>query len=210
MHLQRPPFDPHGLDAFVALVGAEAWSRRMAELARLANTGPRVAQATRHRHALELAIERLRGTLARPPSPAEQLAARFASDILALDRTLPVRGNSRLHQALTNATTGDGTLVPLFHLLRTASLQRARGFTVQFAGLADGRPFDLLIANGAHAAEVACDVVSAEAGRLLHRSAWARLADTLDPHLRTWLATHPGQHLLKLTLPAGLDRTTIT
>ena len=205
MHLQRPPFDPHVLDTFVALVGAETWARRMAELARSAASGPRVGQIARRRHGLELALERLRGSLARPPSAAEQHAARFAADVVALERELPARGKARLQRALASATAGDRTLVPLFHLLRTAALQRARGFRVQFAALADGRAFDLLIANGPHTAEVACDVVSAEAGRLIHRSAWAQLADDVEPELHGWLAKHPGLHLLKLTLPRGLD-----
>ena len=98
---------------------------------------------------------------------------------------------------------GEATLVPLFHLLRTAVLQRARGFEVRFAGL-EGECFDLLIARDGAAAEIACDVVSAEEGRDVHRGAWVRLVDQVDPDLQTWLAAHPGRYLLKLTLPQGL------
>jgi hypothetical protein len=110
-----------------------------------------------------------------------------------------------LRARLRLALRGDGTLVPLFHLLRTAALQRARGFDVTFPGLAEGAPYDLLIARGTLEAEIACDVVSAEDGRLVHRSAWTRLADSLDPELSNWLSANPGRYLLKMTLPAGLN-----
>jgi hypothetical protein len=38
----------------------------------------------------------------------------------------------------------------------------------------------------------------------VHRGAWVRLMDRVDPDLQTWLANHPGRYLLKLTLPQGL------
>jgi hypothetical protein len=38
----------------------------------------------------------------------------------------------------------------------------------------------------------------------VHRGAWFRLADRVDPDLQTWLAAHPGRYLLKMTLPGGL------
>jgi hypothetical protein len=72
------------------------------------------------------------------------------------------------------------------------------------AGLEDNAPFDLLLHRDQQEAEVICDVVSAEEGRGVHRSAWFRLADRVDPDLQTWLESHPGRYLLKLTLPQGL------
>ena len=83
-------------------------------------------------------------------------------------------------------------------------LQRSRGFTVAFTGLEDGTPHDLLLRRDEIEAEVACDVVTAEDGRGVHRGAWFRLADRIDPDLQTWLAAHPGRYLLKMTLPHGL------
>jgi hypothetical protein len=126
---------------------------------------------------LELAIDRLRGPLIRPPSPAERHAAQLAAAAVALSRELGKQGAKRLHDVLVLALSGHGTLVPVFHMLRTAALQRSRGFQVRFAGLENGAPYDLLLSRGSHEAEVACDVVSAEDGRLVHRSAWFRLAD---------------------------------
>ncbi len=102
------------------------------------------------------------------------------------------------------ALEGDGTLVPAFHLLRTAALQRTRGFDVAFACFEADAPFDLLLARSGVEAEVACDIVSADAGRDLHRGAWFQLADRIDPDLQTWLAAHPGRYILKMTLPQGL------
>ena len=94
MQPQPPPYDPPALDAFVALTGARLWTARMAELGRSAASGPRAGQAIRQRHALELAIERLRGTLTRPPSVAELHAARLAGDAVRL-----ARGTERARQA---------------------------------------------------------------------------------------------------------------
>ncbi len=205
MQPQPPPFDPRALDAFVALVGARAWSDRMEEIAHSARFGPRTGQAIRQRHALELAIQRLRGAMMRPATTSELHAARLAANAVALARRLGARARTRLHERLLAATAGDGTLIPLFHMLRTAALQRSRGFGVHFAGLEDDAPYDLLLTRQCLAAEVACEVVSAEAGRLVQRSAWSRLVDRIDAELRAWLAAHPGRYLLKMTLPRGLQ-----
>ena len=39
----------------------------------------------------------------------------------------------------------------------------------------------------------------------MHRGAWSRLADRVDADLRAWLGANPGRHLLKMTLPQGLQ-----
>jgi hypothetical protein len=206
MQPQPPPYDPRTLEAFVALAGERLWSARIAEIGRRAASGRHVGLAARRRHALELAIERLRGTLSRPASTAELHAARLAGDAVALIRVLGPPGRKRLRERLRAALTGGGTLVPLFHVLRTAALQGARGFRVTFSGLENGAPYDLLIARGSLQAEIACDVVSAEEGRLVHRGAWSHLADRVDADVRTWLSAYPGRYLLKMTLPLGLER----
>jgi hypothetical protein len=54
-------------------------------------------------------------------------------------------------------------------------------------------------------AEVACETVSAEEGRPVHRGDWCALVDRVHPELQTWLAAHPGRYLLKMTLPEGLS-----
>ena len=186
------------------------WTARMAEIGRRAVSGPRAGQAVRQRHALELAIERLRGTLTRPPSTAELHAARLAGDAVALSEALArAAARWRLRERLRTALAGDGTLVPLFHMLRTAALQASRGFTVAFPGLEDAAPYDLLIARGKLEAEIACEVVSAEEGRLVQRGAWSHLADRVDADLRAWLSAYPGRYLLKMTLPQGLESSTL-
>jgi hypothetical protein len=205
MQPQLPPYQPRALDAFVALAGADTWAARLDEIGRRAATGPRAGQTIRQRHALELAIERLRGPLTRPPSRAELYAALLASDAVVLASTLRSRGRDRLIAKLRTALSGAGTLVPMFHMLRTAALQSGRGFSVVFAGLEDAAPYDLLIARGALEAEIACEVVSAEEGRLVQRDVWSHLADRADADLRAWLAAHPGRYLLKMTLPQGLE-----
>jgi hypothetical protein len=191
-------------DAFVALAGAQAWATRLAEIARQASSSSRAGQAIRQRHAIELTIERLCCPAGKPAAPAEQRLACLAGEIVALDRQLSPAGRDRLAAALHAGLTGDATLVPVFHLMRTAALQRQRGFTVHFAGLQNDAPFDLLLSRDGAEAELACDTISAEEGRDVQRRAWFRLADRIDPDLRTWLAAHPGRYLLRLTLPFGL------
>jgi hypothetical protein len=192
------------LEDFVSWVGPSAWAARLADIRERAASGPRSGQAVRQRHAVELAIERLRTPLRRPPSPAELLLRDIVAETVSQARALTPSGQVRMHAALTAGMRGEATLVPLFHLMRTAGLQRSRGFTVGFAGLEDGAPFDLLLRRDQSEAEVACEVLSAEDGRGVHRGAWFRLADRVDPDLQTWLAAHPGRYLLKMTLPRGL------
>jgi hypothetical protein len=206
---QPPPYDPKALDAFVALGGARLWAARMTEIGLRAATGPRAGQAVRLRHGLELAIDRLRGALTRPPSTAELHAARLATDAAALSDALPPAGRNRLRQQLRCALSDDNTLVPLFHVLQTAALQASRGFSVAFPGLEYAAPYDLLITGGQQEAEIACDVVSAEDGRLVRRKAWSQLADRLEDYLQVWLVANPGRHLLKMTLPQGLDHASL-
>jgi hypothetical protein len=205
MQPRPPPFDRRGLDAFVALAGAMTWSARIREIHRLAASGPRAGLATRQRHAVELAIERLRGPMARPASTPELHAARLASEAAALATRLTPHGRTRLRERLRAGLGGEGTLMSLFHLLRTAVLQRERGFQVGFAGFEQDASYDLLLVSGMVEAEIVCDIVSAEEGRLVHRGAWFRLADRMDAYLRAWLARHPGHYLLKMTLPLGLQ-----
>jgi hypothetical protein len=123
---------------------------------------------------------------------------------VALHRELSPSGRFRLVESLATALHGDGTLVPLFHLLRTAELQRSRGFRIEFAGLEDGAEWDLVIRRDTLEAEIACGVVSAEDGRLVPRHAWVHLTDRVEVDVLTWLGANPGRHLLTMTLPRGI------
>jgi hypothetical protein len=192
------------LDPFLSLVGIRRWLTRLTEIRDLAASGPRAGQAIRQRHGVELTLEKRRRQPSAKPSPADLLLGRIAADIADVMAALTPRGRDRLVERLQLGLSGQNTLIPLFHLIRTATLQRSRGFTVTFPGLEDGTPHDLLLRRDDVEAEVACDVMTAEDGRLVHRGAWFRLADRIDPDLQTWLAAHPGRYLLKMTLPLGL------
>jgi hypothetical protein len=198
--------DPTSLEAFVEGFGVRAWQERLAELGAAASCPTRIGRATLQRHAIELTIERWRkaGRAHRTPSLAERRIAALAADASRLFESLSAPGRMRLRAVLQVATLSANTLVPVFHLLRTAALQRNRGFEVAFTGLEDETNFDLLLSRDGHEAEVVCDVVSAEDGRGVHRRAWSCLCDRIDPELQIWLANHPGRYLLKLTLPQGL------
>ena len=193
------------IDAFVAAVGKDVWRARLGVLQAGAGAQTHAGRQCLQRHCIELTLERLRvRPLARPASAAERCIAGYAADAVArLDLVAP-RGRDGLLATYRAGLAGNETLVGPFHLLRTAGLQAARGYEVQFAGLEDGAPFDLLIANETAEAEVACDVISAEDGRGVHRGAWFDLVDRVDPELQTWLRAHPGRYLLKMTLPQGL------
>jgi hypothetical protein len=201
--LLTPPHAPV-LDPFVSLVGAKRWRERLAEIRDLAAAGPRASQAIRQRHVLELSLEKLRRQPGAQPSATEALLGGIACEIASIAADLTARGRDRLVEQLRTGLSGPGTLIPVFHLIRSAMLQRSRGFAVRFTGLEDETPHDLLLSRDEIEAEVACDVVTAEEGRGVHRGAWFRLADRIDPDLQTWLAAHPGRYLLKMTLPGGL------
>jgi hypothetical protein len=192
------------LEPFVALVGKKRWHERLGEIRDLAAAGPRASQAIRQRHVLELSVEKLRRQPDARASTTERLLGLIAHEIPPIAAELTPRGRDRLIDQLQLGLTGQNTLVPVFHLIRSALLQRSRGFSVTFPGLEQDAPHDLLLTRDEIEAEVACDVVTAEEGRGVHRGAWFRLADRIDSDLQTWLAAHPGRYLLKMTLPGGL------
>lgn len=202
-----PSCDPDpGSSAFLRLVGDRAWSTRMATLAQRAQSGTLSGRAAQQRHALEFALARAAGPeAAAKASPAERHILALAQDAVRLARSLPPGPRARLRARLAEGLTGNATLIPLWHLLRSAARYRAHGFTVEFAGLAEEAPFDLRITRAGTVAEVACETVSAEEGRPVHRGDWYTLVDRVHPELQTWLAAHPGRYLLKVTLPEGLS-----
>lgn len=196
--------DSSSLNSFVALVGMKRWRQRLTEIRDLAASGQRAGQAIRQRHAVELSLEKLHRDPGATPSVTETLLGRIAAEIPQVAEELTLYGKSRLVEQLQLCLSGQNTLVPLFHLVRTAMLQRSRGFSVAYSGLSEQTPYDLLLRRDEIEAEVACDVVTAEEGRGVHRGAWFRLADRIDLDLQTWLNAHPGRYLLKMTLPQGL------
>ena len=197
------------LEAFIDLVGREAWQSRIDAIVQSQPAGGRRTHCGRdviRRHAIEIAIQRQRRPSDRPaPAPDRRVAA-LAVDAIRLHRTLDAPARQRFEARLADAMQDGQSLTELFHLLRTAWLHRSRGFEVAFAGFANGAPFDLLLTRDGSRAEVACEVVSAESGRGVHQGAWFQLADMVDPDLQAWLSSHPGRYLLKMTLPRGLRR----
>ena len=199
------PIDRAALDAFVDGFGPRLWAERIAALRQATSLPTRQGRAAQQRHVIELTIEACRKPgRNRAPSVGERRIASLAADASRLFDDLPECGRDGLRDRLQAAAEGDSTLISVFHLLRTAALQRARGFEVEFSGLQGQAGFDLLIQRDGQEAEIACDVVSAEGGRGVHRGAWSNLCDRVDPELQVWLASHPGRYLLKMTLPQGL------
>ena len=195
------------LRLLIAAIGKTAWDARLAEI-RLGCLPGHAGRALARLHTLELTIDRLLRTGAESNTPAEIEIIALAEDLARLADALPPSGLAQLRARFADALIGTNTLIPLFHLVRCARLQRSRGFNVHFAGLVDGARFDLLLERDGAEAEMLCNVVSAEEGRDLHRGAWSHLVDRVDPVLQDWLATHPGRYLLKMTLPRGLKTDT--
>ena len=195
------------LRALVAAIGKPAWDARLAEIRQGCQPG-HAGRALARLHALELTMDRLLRAGATSPTPAETEVIALAGDLAGLNAALPPAGRAELQSRFAMALDGANTLIPLFHLVRCARLQRNRGFNVHFAALEDGASFDILLERDGMEAEMLCDVVSAEDGRDLHRGAWWNLVDRVDPHLQDWLASHPGRYLLKMTLPRGLKAST--
>ncbi|MDO9710110.1 hypothetical protein [Paracraurococcus lichenis] len=205
MSAADPHPEPPSLDAFVALCGEDQWQSRLADLGLRARPGSLSGRAAQQRHALELALSRLsEGKALARANPAERRLCALARDAVALAESLPQAARTRLQDRLIAGLTGEATLIPLFHLFRTASLLRGRGFAVRFDGLAEEAPYDLLVERGGATAEVVCETVSAEEGRPVPRGDWWALVDAINPDLQTWLAAHPGRYLLKMTLPEGI------
>ena len=193
------------IDEFIALCGARLWRQRVAELRTRATQTTRLGRQVQQVHSIELMIDRLRGNAGdRPRVAAETLILGYVAEAVALAGQMAADGRARLQTALGTALADENSLIPLMHLVRTAVLQRSRGFEVSFAALEEAAPFDLMIRRDGAEAEIACDVISAEDGHGVHRGAWFRLVDRIDPELQTWLRAHPGRYLLKLTFPLGL------
>jgi hypothetical protein len=186
----------------VSLLGKNGWTNRVEQLRLRLSAGAQSGKLAAQRFAAEAAIEKARRGLAltAPESALVELATRLP----ALYENLSPSGQTRLAESLDTALTGDATLTPLLHIMHTAGLQESRGFAVGFAGLELGTPYDLIIERDGTSAEIACETLSAEDGRSVHRAAWTQLIDRVDPDLQTWLAAHPGRYLLKMTLPKGL------
>ena len=198
--------DSADLDRFLSLCGGRLWAKRVSEIGQRARSQSLSGRATQQRHALELTLARLSDPAAlAKASHAERRVLAFANEAVKLAATLPAGPRKRLRARIEAGLTGEATLVPLFHLLRTAALHRARGFEVAFTGLAEETPWDLTVEREGVTAEVACETVSAEEGRQVHRGDWCRLVDLVNPELQTWLAAHPGRYLLKMTLPEGMS-----
>jgi hypothetical protein len=193
-----------GLAPLITLIGVRFWKERLAEIRDLVSSGPRAGQALRQRHCVELSLDKLRRSSGARLSVTEALLGQIAAEIPLIATELTQLGRDRLIERIRLGLSGQNTLIPVFHLIRSALLQRARGFTVTFPGLEKATPHDLLLTRNETEAEVACDVITAEEGRGVHRGAWFHLADRIDPALQIWLAAHPGRYLLKMTLPKGL------
>lgn len=207
-----PRMDPAALRAFVALAGKAVWTSRVRDLGARLQPGSLAGRAAQQRHALELILARLsKPELLAKAGRAERRVLAFAREAAELAKSLPEGPRARLKALVGEGLKGEATLVPLFHLIRTAALKRARGFEVRFAGLLDGADYDLLIRRDGAEAEVVCETVSAEEGRPLHKGDWAQLVDRVNPELQTWLAAHPGRYILKMTLPEGVtDQTQLS
>lgn len=187
---------------FISWIGTACWDDRVAWIRARVQGGARSGRLAAQRFLAESALEKSRRGHAL--SAAESSLVELTSRIPALHRKISAAGQARLREMVEAALIGEATLLPVLHLLHTARLQEERGFAIDYTGLEEATPFDLLISRDGIQAEIACDSISAEDGHAVHRSSWTQLMDRIDPDLQTWLAAHPGRYLLKMMLPKGL------
>ncbi|HTI01372.1 MAG TPA: hypothetical protein VL752_10550 [Acidisoma sp.] len=200
------------IEQFVLFVGEEVWSARIAEIIGRAAASNRCGAVFKQRHALELAIERMRGRAPdgtraaerATPTVAEQRLGAILAELVGTTGTLSPVGLERLRAHLAAALSGEGRLVDLLHLFRTAALHRERGFDVFHAGLEEAAPYDLVLRREDAEVECICHTVSAEAGRDIHRLAWASFCDRIEAQMKPWIEARPGRYLLKITFARGL------
>ena len=197
------------VEQFVMFVGADVWAARVADITTRAAAANRLGGVIRQVHALELALERLRsrGSEAVPcaaPTVAEQKLQEILVEIVSAMERLSPAGAERLRERLRAGLSGDRSLVGTFHLFRTAALHQARGFSLSFTGLEQGTPYDFLLSRDGVEMECVCETISAEAGRDVHRRAWAQFCDRIEGQMKPWLGNRPGRYLLKMTLARGL------
>jgi hypothetical protein len=199
------------IEQFVMFVGGKLWAARIADITSRSAASNRLGGVIRQTHALELALERLRKrsagagpVAAAVPSIAEQKLQEILAEAVSAIERLSVAGAERLRERLHAALSGDRSLVASFHMFRTAALHQARGFTLSFTGLEEGTPYDFLLSRDGVEMECVCETVSAEAGRDVHRRAWAQFCDRIEGQMKPWLGTRPGRYLLKMTLARGL------
>lgn len=192
------------IEQFIVFVGQDLWAARLADIAARSAATNRLGGVLKQRHALELALERMRPKRPTPPSVAEQKLHAIVEEIVATIQILTAAGAARLRERLQAALRGEGSLVDIFHLFRTAALNQARGFGVSFTGLEQGTLHDFVLVRDGVEMECVCETISAEAGRDIHRRAWAQFCDRIEGQMKRWLGARPGRYLLKMTLARGL------
>ena len=137
--------DPATVDPFIALVGSSDGSERLAEIRDLASVGHALARPSANGMAWSSAWKNAAASRRHAVAWPNTLLGRIAAEIPQIAAELTPRGRDGLIEQLRLGLSGQNTLIPVFHLIRTAMLQRSRGFTVAFSGLEDETPHDLLL-----------------------------------------------------------------
>jgi hypothetical protein len=197
------------IEQLVLFVGPDVWATRIADIVARSSASNRLGGVIRQAHALELALERWRSRGSEAgsgavPSVAEQKLHEILVEVVSAIQRLSPAGAERLRERLREGLAGDRSLVESFHLFRTAALHQARGFSLSFTGLEQGTPYDFVLSRDGVEMECVCETISAEAGRDVHRRAWAQFCDRIEGQMKPWLGTRPGRYLLKMTLARGL------
>ena len=132
------PSEAAAARAFITLAGAHRWRRRQAEIARLAEAGPRAGRSLRQHHVVERTLARLaRGTA--PASPAETAIAALSIDPSYTTGPIVIAGNGGTYPLPTPITkTGSGTLTGPTSAFVGAGIQTIDTTTITFDGFTGG------------------------------------------------------------------------
>jgi hypothetical protein len=137
-----------GLAPLITLVGVRCWKERLAEIRDLLASGPRAGQALRQRHCIELSLDKLRRNPGARLSVTEALLGQIAAEIPLIATELTQPGRDRLIERLQLGLSGQNTLIPVFHLIRTALLQRDPDLQIWLAAHPGRYLLKMTLSNG--------------------------------------------------------------
>ncbi|MGE0272846.1 MAG: hypothetical protein AB7M05_18915 [Alphaproteobacteria bacterium] len=188
--------------------GWNVWKRRFLILENSSAKNPLLGQFFGQRYPLEFEISALhRHYLATGRYPElhnslQYSAYSFLAMFARVHQRLSPSGKKRLSGMLRSCldTNSQYGLRPLQHEITVAAHLMRRGFDVQFTDIENQERFDFLAAKNDIEIEIECKTFGGDIGRPIHLRAFYALGIALFDELANLPHTHPGGHLVKITV----------
>lgn len=193
------------------LIGAEL-DKRVAAFERQERSNPLLGNHFREHFALEFALAEARkyrrntGRLPKGSAGYDDLYG-FLVPTHRIHAALPAEVRRAFEGRLFGALNGAHGIRPFAYEISIATHLMQRRWDVTFADYTGVDRFDLLARRGDIEVELECKSTSGDTGRKVHRQEVHRLADLILPTTQR-LADHPGCHLLRITVPGRLGKST--